>query len=251
MPPATTPINRRPNRTRQVANHIKELVVREGLHPGDKLPSEAALMAALDKSKGTVREAMRMLEAEGLIRTRTGPGGGAFLTEMSADHAATLLANYFYFKDLSIRDLYQVRILLEPEVAASVAGQIPETVMASFRSDAARFELPPTTAEEERIQHVASLYFHRKLAALCPNPLLAFMVDFVAKILSDLTVIRHLYEPQNLELWSSGREFHQRLLDTLEKGPAETARSTMRAYMENAYRLMQDQEVAIAKERLR
>ncbi len=247
MPPATIQIKRGTSRTRQVADHLKELIVREGLRPGDRLPNEATLIAKLDKSKGTVREAMRTLEAEGLIRTRTGPGGGAFLTEISGEHAATLLANFFYFRDLSIGELYQLRIVLEPEVAANVAGHISAETLAAFRADTTQFDLPPSSPEEERLQHVKSLEFHRQLAALCTNPLLGFMVDFIAKVLSDVTVFRNLYEPHNHELWARGHEYHNLLLDALEAGDADLARATMKTHMETAFRLMHDQEVAVAK----
>ncbi|MEO8243526.1 MAG: FCD domain-containing protein [bacterium] len=247
MPPATTPTKRNTSRTRQVADHIKELVVGKGLRPGDRLPNETELIATLDKSKGTVREAMRILEAEGLIRTRTGPGGGAFLTEMTTDHAATLLANFFYFRNLSIEDLYRLRIVLEPEVAANVAGRLSAEVLAEFRAATARFALPPATPEQEREQHVASLEFHRKLAGLCSNALLGFIVDFIAKVLSDLTVFRHLYEPHNHELWARGHDYHNRLLDALESGDAVAARDTMKAHMETAFGLMVEQEAAVSK----
>lgn len=126
-----------------MADHIKGLVVAQRLRPGDRLPNEADLITRLDKSKGTIREAMRILEAEGLIRTRTGPGGGAFLTEMTSDLATTLLANFFYFRDLSIDDLYQLRIVLEPELAASVAGKIAPDVLAGFRANTHRYAHPP------------------------------------------------------------------------------------------------------------
>lgn len=223
------------------------MIVQEGLAPGDRLPGEADLIDRLGKSKGTVREAMRILETEGLIRTRTGPGGGAFLAEMTADHASTLLANFFYFRDLSVDDLYQLRRLLEPELAASVAGHLSAETLAAFRAETRRFAQPPRDAGEERAQHVASLDFHRQLARHCGNPLLGFLVDFIARMLSDLTVFRRLYEPQNLELWSEGRVYHDRLLTALEAGDPDAARATMRAHMETAHRLMRQQEAAVAR----
>ncbi len=248
MPRASTRTRPTGSRARQVADHIKRLIVSEGLKPGDRLPGEVELIARLDKSKGTVREAMRILEAEGLIRTRTGPGGGAFLTEMTPDHAATLLANYFYFRDLSIDDLYQLRRQLEPELAASVAGRLPPEVLARFRAENERFGKPPANPEEERLQHIASLDFHRELASHCPNPLLGFLVGFIAKVLSDLTVFRRLYEPHNHELWERGRDYHDRLLTALEKGDAKAAADTMRAHMDTALRLMRQQEAAMKKD---
>jgi GntR family transcriptional repressor for pyruvate dehydrogenase complex len=234
-----------------VADHIKGLVVAQCLRPGDRLPNEADLITRLDKSKGTIREAMRILEAEGLIRTRTGPGGGAFLTEMTSDLATTLLANFFYFRDLSIDDLFQLRIVLEPELAASVAGKIAPDVLAGFRANTHRYAHPPQTPEEERAQHVQSLDFHRQLAAQSLNLLLGFMVEFIAKVLSDLTVFRQLYTPHDHELWAQGNAYHSRLLDALEAGDAEAARTTMKQHMETAFRLMRDQEAAVEKGFLR
>jgi len=230
-----------------VAEHLKAYIVQKGLRPGDRLPGEAELIGALGMSKGTVREATRMLAAQGLLRTRTGPGGGAFVDDVSRDHAMAMLANFFYFRDLSVADLYQLRIALEPEVAAMMAGKVPPASMARFRADTRRFAQPPQDTGEERAQHVASLAFHRELAELCPNPLLSFVVGFIAKMLSDLTVFRRLYEPHSHALWEKGHLYHARLLDALEAGDAEAARSTMRAHMEAARTLMTEQEARVAK----
>ena len=63
-------------RTIIVADTIKQMVVTENLKPGDRLPAEIELIQRFKMSKGTIREATRLLEAQGLIKTRTGPGGG-------------------------------------------------------------------------------------------------------------------------------------------------------------------------------
>jgi GntR family transcriptional repressor for pyruvate dehydrogenase complex len=97
MPEDTPPPQRR-SRPVQVADRIKDWVVERDLKTGARLPSEAEMIAQFGVSKGTVREAMRILEAQGLIVTRTGPGGGSFVGEVSAERAKALLANYFYFR---------------------------------------------------------------------------------------------------------------------------------------------------------
>ena len=109
-------------RTIIVADTIKQMVVTENLKPGDRLPAETELIQRFKMSKGTIREATRLLEAQGLIKTRTGPGGGCFVHEVSELRTIALLSNYFYFKNLNISDIYQIRKLLEPEVARSLAG---------------------------------------------------------------------------------------------------------------------------------
>ena len=97
MPPVTTRSKTEPKVSRpvQVAESIKDWVVDEGLKAGDRLPGEAELIARFGMAKGTIREAMRILEAQGLIKTRTGPGGGSFVHEVSRQRAKALLGNYF------------------------------------------------------------------------------------------------------------------------------------------------------------
>jgi GntR family transcriptional repressor for pyruvate dehydrogenase complex len=99
---STTPPRPRRSRPVQVADRIKDWVVERDLKTGARLPSEAEMIEQFGVSKGTVREAMRILEAQGLIVTRTGPGGGSFVGKVTAERAKALLANYFYFKELSI-----------------------------------------------------------------------------------------------------------------------------------------------------
>ena len=250
-PPATAKSRKatrdRRSRPAQVADAIKELVTRGNMRPGDRLPGEAELIARFGMAKGTIREAMRILEAQGLIETRTGPGGGSFVGEVTADRAKALLANYFYFQDLSVADIYQLRRVLEPELAASLAGRLSEDQLAELEAVVAQYPAPAATAEEERDQHVASLAFHRKLANFSGNPLLAFVISFMDRILSDLTVFRQLYDPPNRELYEKGLGFQTNLIAALRDGRAEDARSIMRAHMETAEALMQAQEAQVLR----
>ncbi|WP_020042108.1 FCD domain-containing protein [Salipiger mucosus] len=231
----------------QLAETIKEWVVEHELRKGDRLPGEAELMARYGRSKGTVREAMRILEAQGLVETRTGPGGGSFVGEVSGERARALLANYFYFRDLSIADIYQMRKLLEPEVAASLAGQLSEAQLSKLEAVIAEYPLPARDAGEERAQHVSSLKFHALLASYADNPLLAFVVEFMAQILTELTVWRRLYEPVNHRLWKKGRRYQTELVEALRRGDPAAARAVMRAHMETAEALMQEQEAQVLR----
>lgn len=244
MPPATTRSKTEPRLSRpvQVAEAIKDWVVEHGLKAGDRLPSEPELIERFAMSKGTIREAMRILEAQGLIKTRTGPGGGGFVHEVSRMRARALLGNYFYFKDLTIADIYQLRRALEPELAASLAGNLPEEVLQQLEDNIARYATPAKTVEEEREQHIASLRFHALLAEQSENELLGFMIDFMVSILSDLTVYRRLYSPPNIELWSKGRNYQENLVKALRAGDADRARQIMADHMKTAQILMQGQE---------
>ncbi|MCA0872819.1 FCD domain-containing protein [Seohaeicola saemankumensis] len=232
----------------RVADEIKQWVVERDLKQGDKLPNETEMIDLFAVSKGTVREAMRILEAQGLIVTRTGPGGGSFVGKVSADRAKSLLANYFYFQDLSIADIYQMRKALEPELAASLAGRLSEEQLDELQTLADRFPEPAHSAEEEKDQHVASLAFHARLSDFSENRLLGFVIAFMARILTDLTVYRRLYQPPNIELWQRGRAHQRQLVDALRAGDAAKARATMASHMAGAEQLMKAQEARLKRQ---
>lgn len=231
----------------QVADAIKQWVVEHDLKQGDKLPNEGEMITKFGVSKGTVREALRILEAQGLILTKTGPGGGSIVDKVSAERARALLANYFYFQDLSVADVYQLRKVLEPELVASLAGKLDAEQLDKLQLLANRHPQPARDADEEKQRHIASLEFHAQLAEYAANPLLGFVIGFMSRILTDLTVFRGLYDPPNLDLWRKGREHQLDLVAALRAGDADAARKIMTSHMKVAEAFMQDQEVKLMR----
>jgi GntR family transcriptional regulator, transcriptional repressor for pyruvate dehydrogenase complex len=243
----TDPDRPRMSRPAQVAEAIKNWIVQEHFSAGDRLPSEPELIERFGMAKGTIREAMRILEAQGLVKSRTGPGGGTFVHEVSKERARALLGNYFYFKNLTIRDIYDLRRVLEPELAAALAGKLSEDILGQLEAIIGEYSEPARSLDEEREQHVASLRFHALLADQSENPLLGFLIDFMVNMLSDLTVYRKLYSPPNLELWERGKAFQIELIDALRIGDADTARLVMRDHMATAQKLMEGQEAEMMR----
>lgn len=241
--------NRKGKRSRPVlvADKIKQWVVERDLTKGDKLPNEAEMIALFAVSKGTVREALRILEAQGLIVTRTGPGGGSFVHQVSAERAQSLLGNYFYFQKLSLGDIYQMRKALEPELSASLAGRLSEEQLADLQALATRFDQPAKSSEEEKEQHITSLAFHARLAEFADNQLLGFVIGFMARMLTDITVNRQLYDVPNAELWQKGRQHQLELVQALRDGKSAQARKIMASHMAIAEEFMAAQEARLER----
>lgn len=238
---------RRRSRPLRVADAIKDWVVEQGLQPGDRLPGETELIQRFGMSKGTIREAMRLLQAQGLVETKTGPGGGSFVGAVSRERANALLANYFYFRDVTIDDIYEVRIALEPEMAAGLAGSLSDDQLAELEAIMAEYAAPATDIEEERRQHIASLKFHARLSDFGTNALLGYFISFMAQILADLTVYKRLYTAPNVDLWRQGRQHQTDLIAALRHGDANAARTIMRSHMQMARKMMEDQEAEVIK----
>ena len=75
----------------QIRDQLRDRILNGGLKPGDRLPQERDLIEQFGVSKGTIREALKALDAQGIIKTRTGPGGGAFIAPVNESGALELL----------------------------------------------------------------------------------------------------------------------------------------------------------------
>ncbi len=194
-------------------------------------------------AKSTVREAIKVLEAQGLVTTRTGPGGGAFVTEIPQDKAISLLSNFFYFNKLEIKDIYQLRIQLEPEMAASLSGTLDKDDLQRLKTAITIYSSPIATQKEEYQQRLNELVFHEVLADLCPNALLSFVCRFLLNLLKNLDLCHDIYQLPNPELFETGKFYQMALYDALEREDEEKVRELMHEHMLAA------QEIMIARER--
>ena len=107
-----------------IVESVKRSIVTDALRPGDRLPTERELMESFQCSKGSAREALKALEVEGLVNTRTGPSGGAYLNAVGTEPASRALRNYLHFQHLDGEQVYQLRKVIEVELAVSVIGRL-------------------------------------------------------------------------------------------------------------------------------
>jgi len=249
--PAPRPPRRLHKRPVEIAERIKDLIVESRLMPGDRLPPERELMALFKASKSTVREALGALQTQGLVRTRTGPGGGIFVTALEGSRAMDLLSNYFFFRQPTIRDIYVLRRRLEPELAASLVGKLSTEDFKRLRDTVRLYDHPPGNAEEEFRQRLAELDFHSVLAELSPNPVLGFVCGFLQNLLRNLSICQRIYDRPNPELRESALHYQIRLLSALHHGDEDSARQIMFEHMCAAQAYMEACEARITSGFLR
>jgi len=179
----------RQNKTTDIIiGQIRTAILEGRLAPGDRLPPEKRLGEQFQVSKQTLRESMRALEHMGLIEVRKGVGGGAFIMEVNRQVAAQSLANYLYFKKLTIEDLSETRRIMEPYAAARAAAHISPTDLERLRqlNESTRIHL-----KKKKWDHVSrdEIAFHRLIARQTGNPILVLMLDFVETLLEDFKKI--------------------------------------------------------------
>src|ERR687894_78077 len=106
--------------TADVVDQIKRLITMGTLVPGQRLPSERVLADLLGVSRPTTREAVRALEAMGILSTRH--GSGTFVTDLSAETLARPLIFVLDINRNALHELFAVRVLLEAGAAEAAAA---------------------------------------------------------------------------------------------------------------------------------
>lgn len=97
-----------------IVKQIEDAIYRGELRPGQRLPSERELTTEFAVSRATVREALRVLESSGLVRSRQGdPTGGAEVQEFSPDGLRKSLTAMVHLEKFDITDLVQFRMVIE------------------------------------------------------------------------------------------------------------------------------------------
>jgi len=231
-----------------ICEDIKHWIVMEKLEPGDRLPNEKALMERYECAKGTIREALRVLEIEGLIRLKTGPGGGAIIHEVTTDPASRALRNFLHFQHVDGSQVYQLRRLVEVEIADSVVGRLDESTMTRLKENIERCRRPHEDELSQRQHRMLELEFHNLLAECCPNPLLRFISQFLNDLLRDLVVIKKAYKPERHAFDEANIRYHIALLDAFTAKDRARVRELMHEHMCDAERHMSALEGEMANQ---
>jgi GntR family transcriptional repressor for pyruvate dehydrogenase complex len=170
--------------TQKIIDQIRTAILAGKLKPGDILPPEKELTEQFGVSKQTLRESLRALEHMGLIDVRKGIGGGAHIVEVDIEVTKQSLANFLYFKDLTIEDLSELRKLIEPHAAGKAAEHISKDDLEELGklNETARGNLNNNLLEE--MSH-DEINFHRVIAQNTGNPILILILDFVENLLED------------------------------------------------------------------
>lgn len=203
------------------------------LGPGDRLPPERELAATLGVGRSSVREALRVLEVMGLIRTATGSGptAGAIVTATPHGGLAQLLRLQVAAQGFDIPDVYETRLLLEEWAVAKLAMKRDADL------DDARVTLAAMDAEDLSIDDFLALdaQFHLRLTDAAGNVVVAATMAGLrptidSYIRSGVARIRD---------WNSTldrlRHEHRDVLTAIESGDAVRAREIVRAHITDYY----------------
>jgi len=109
-----------------VAKRIADDIVADGLAPGARLPGEKEMLDRLQVSRGTLREALRILEVHGLLVIRSGPGGGPTVAQMTASDFSRVCSLHFRAAGITLDQLWSDRAEIETMLARLAAHNITD-----------------------------------------------------------------------------------------------------------------------------
>jgi DNA-binding FadR family transcriptional regulator len=145
-------------------------VADRGLEPGDNIGAESWLIERYGVARGSLREALRLLEAQGAVEMRRGAGGGALVSLPRPELLAGSLAMSLQAGHGDMRTILEARAAVEPTMAALAAGRRTESHLEALRACVA--DLHSRRSDSERFHH-ENRRFHNLIAEASGNLLLA------------------------------------------------------------------------------
>lgn len=216
---------RRPRAFQQIVEEIRNDIFRRHVSPGDRLPNEAALAERFMVSRPAVREALRVLELQGLVRVEHGFRGGAFVGEVGSMPVTQALETMLRLDRIDRAEIYTARRYLEPGVAALAARGMDQQRVAVLEANLVESERRLVAG---RAAFTPNLEFHKLVADACGNPILTLVTDAVLELLRVVEQRKPSDEAVNREACQA----HSKIFAALRAGDGDLAKTRMQVHLE-------------------
>jgi GntR family transcriptional repressor for pyruvate dehydrogenase complex len=222
----------RPKRVAEmIAGQLRDRILSGSLRDGDRIPTEEELLVEFPVAKASMREAMRILETEGLIAVQRGAKGGAIVRTPKAANAAYMLGLVLCAQGVPLEDVARSIRQLEPACA----------LLCAERTDRMRTVVPRLRKLQEKAEKAIddpilfmelTRKFHEEMVASCGNQTMILIVGTLETLWSRHVRAAALEEtakgrPQSLAKRQRALEEHARILEAIAKGDAALLRELL------------------------
>jgi DNA-binding FadR family transcriptional regulator len=222
----------------QIADELRRLIVEGGVADGELLGHEPELIERFGVSRPSLREALRILEAEGLITVVRGVHGGVRVRQPDHTQAARTAALVLQARNVSLADVFAARSTIEPAAVRLVAE-------GRGRKAAAK-ALQALIAEQEEVIDDgeefgrANARFHEELVGLTGNQTLRILIEMLNEVVS--RAVAAVSQPDSVATRKRGTRSQARLAALIEAGDADAAEAHWRTHMEVVGKVMLGQQ---------
>ncbi len=211
------------------------------LLPGSRLPSERELAASFGVARSSLRQALKVLEIMGVITQRV--GDGSYLRKDASEVLAVPMEFLFLLDDITLQELTEMRLMMEPGLAAKAAERATSADLALLRQCIADFE----RSQGDRVRLVASdLQFHRAIFQASGNRLSGRLFHMIHRAMLNMMMVTS----QLVDLEHT-LEFHRPILAAIESRDPKCAARLMTDHLIDAQNLVMNSRQQAKEQELR
>lgn len=200
---------------------------------GTRIPGETSLAEALGVGRSTIREAIRALTGEGLLRPRQGSGVYVIAAEPRVDLATRL-------REAAVNDVYEVRLIVEVNAARLAAERRTEVDIAALDAALAARGAAAAVSDEEFVD--ADIALHRAVVAAADNPVLTDLFDqFVPALREGIVEICRLIARGDENI---GHAAHADLVEAVRDGDPDRAEAVLGEEIRHTLSLLREKTAA-------
>ena len=215
-----------------VASQLRRRILLGELNEGDTLAPENEMMLQFGVSRPTLREAFRLLEAEGLISISRGTRNGATVHWPSVQIAARYMSFILQANRVTLEDVYRTRVMIEPAALRLVIeGKCEDTVrrLREANRDIER------CIDNDRVHGAMVANFHRLIVELAGIATLTYLMDLVHSVLEIYLASVTAAAGEQMDTMATKRKggrARERLIDLIEAGAVADAMALWRKHLE-------------------
>lgn len=225
--------------TEQVVARIYDLIKRDDLKPGERLPAERELSKQLGISRPSLRAGLSSLIAIGVLQSRQ--GAGTFLVDGPPALDSEPLRLLAQLHGFSYEHMFETRLILEVGAAGLAAERATGEQLATMSEQIADMYAALKDPQQFLVHDIA---FHRAVAAASGNPTLATLVEMVSAILYE----RRRDTIERAHDFNEALELHRRVYRAIRSRKPEEAREAMRDHIMRAQRAFAMEEQQLPRE---
>jgi GntR family transcriptional regulator, transcriptional repressor for pyruvate dehydrogenase complex len=221
---AFTPV-RQARASGEIVSQIERAIFDGELRSGDRLESERELAERFSVSRITVRDALRVLEARGLVVVKVGASGGAFVTETNVDQVAESISTMILLRRMTLSGVAEARTVVETATCELAAERAD---VESIKRIEREVERGRAVVREQAPHTEASMDFHVAVADAAKNELLSATVSAYRDLL-----VQTLHDMRDVRSAKTTQKAHEDILDAIRTHDPEAARRLMLEHLQD------------------
>jgi DNA-binding FadR family transcriptional regulator len=215
----------------QLKSILKESILDGQFKAGDKFPPEAEIAQQYNVSKVTAREALREMEAEGLIVKKRGIFGGSFVAEPGSEKMVDVVINAYLFGGITAKELAEFRRIVEPGLARLAVQRRTDEDLEKMEICIREIEASIEKGEPDQTK---ALGFHRLIADACHNAFISALMESLVMVFQ-----RVLAKTPDLETAKKDIRYNKLFLDCIRNRDGDRAEEAMADHFDTLDEMIQ------------